>query len=115
MTQYQRLFVKSFCKIALIIFLFTSAVFAIKKGERINVKIITIKANLKYRGIRMRDKMNLVKEEAKKLIDKLPNKVTWDDIIYEFYVKKKLSMALKAAKEGRVVPHEKVRKKFLSE
>ncbi len=35
--------------------------------------------------------MNKIKEEAKKLIDTLPDKVTWDDIMYEFYVKKKVS------------------------
>jgi hypothetical protein len=34
--------------------------------------------------------MDTIKEEAKKIIDKLPEQVTWDDIIYEFYVKKKL-------------------------
>ena len=41
--------------------------------------------------------MSTVKKEAKKLLDKLPEQVTWDDIIYEFYVKKKLAVALKAA------------------
>jgi hypothetical protein len=33
--------------------------------------------------------MNIAKEEAKKLIDKLPDQATWDDIMYEFYVRKK--------------------------
>ena len=33
--------------------------------------------------------MSSVKEEAKKLIERLPDQVTWDDIMYEFYVKKK--------------------------
>ena len=59
--------------------------------------------------------MSIVKEEAKKLIDKLPDKATWDDIMYEFYVKKKLAVALKAAKEGQVVSHEEVKKRFLSQ
>lgn len=58
--------------------------------------------------------MNIVKEEAKKLIDKLPDQATWDDIIYEFYVKKKLAVALKAAEEGRVVSHEQAKKRLLS-
>ncbi|MCK4448033.1 MAG: hypothetical protein KAW56_13250 [Candidatus Marinimicrobia bacterium] len=58
--------------------------------------------------------MNIAKEEAKKLIDKLSDQATWDDIMYEFYVKKKLEAALKAADEGRVVPHEEVKKRFLS-
>jgi hypothetical protein len=56
--------------------------------------------------------MKSVKEEARKLIDKLPEQATWDDIIYEFYVKKKLEIALKAADEGRVVSHEDAKKRL---
>jgi len=58
--------------------------------------------------------MNLTKKEARKLIDNLPDQATWDDIMYEFYVKKKLTVALKAAEDGRVVSHEKARKRLLS-
>jgi predicted transcriptional regulator len=35
--------------------------------------------------------------------------------MYEFYVKKKLSVALKAAEEGRVVSHREVKKRLLTE
>jgi predicted transcriptional regulator len=59
--------------------------------------------------------MSIIKEEAKKLIDRLPEKATWDDIMYEFYVKKKLAVALKAAEEGRVISHEEVKKRLLTE
>ncbi len=59
--------------------------------------------------------MRIVKEEARRLIDKLPEQATWDDIMYEFYVKKKLALALKSADEGRVVSHEEVKKRFLSQ
>ncbi len=58
--------------------------------------------------------MGAIKKDAKRLIDKLPEQATWDDIMYEFYVKKNLAVGLKAAREGRVVPHEKVKKRFLS-
>ena len=58
--------------------------------------------------------MSIIKKEAKKLIDKLPEKATWDDIMYEFYVKKKLAVALKAADEGRVIAHKEVKKRLLS-
>lgn len=58
--------------------------------------------------------MSIVKEEAKELIDKLPDHATWDDIMYEFHVKKKIAAALKTAEEGRVVSHEEVKKRFLS-
>jgi hypothetical protein len=50
--------------------------------------------------------MSAVKEEAKRLIDLLPDHATWDDIMYEFYVKKKLGKALDEAAAGEVVSHE---------
>ncbi len=56
--------------------------------------------------------MNHYKEEAKKLIASLPENSTWDDIIYELCVKKKLSDSLKAAGEGRTVSHEEIKKRF---
>jgi predicted transcriptional regulator len=58
--------------------------------------------------------MNLVKDEAKKLIEKLPDSATWDDIMYELYVKQKIAASLKAADEGRVVSHEEAKKRLLS-
>ncbi|MHB8843884.1 MAG: hypothetical protein ACYC7L_03970 [Nitrospirota bacterium] len=58
--------------------------------------------------------MNLVKDEAKKLIEKLPDSATWDDIMYELYVKQKIAAGLKAADDGRVVSHEEAKKRLLS-
>jgi predicted transcriptional regulator len=58
--------------------------------------------------------MSTIKEEAKKLIDRLPDQVTWDDIMYEFYVKKKIAIGIKAVEEGRIVPHTEVKKRFLA-
>jgi predicted transcriptional regulator len=49
-----------------------------------------------------------------RLIDSLPDQATWDDIMYEFYVKKKLTVALKAAEQGRVVSHKEAKKRLLS-
>lgn len=57
--------------------------------------------------------MSAAKNEAKKLIEKMPDSATWDDIMYEFYVKKKISGGLKAADEGRVVSHEEAKKRLL--
>ncbi|MEW6104460.1 MAG: hypothetical protein AB1630_11720 [bacterium] len=56
--------------------------------------------------------MEIVKEEAKRLIDRLPEEVNWDDIIYEFYVKKKLEVALKAASCGNIISHKEVKKRL---
>jgi hypothetical protein len=57
--------------------------------------------------------MSVIKEEAKKLIDNLPDQATRDDIMYEFYVKKKLTVALNAVDNGHVLPHEEAKKKVL--
>jgi hypothetical protein len=65
-------------------------------------------------GDREMKTMRLVKDEAKKLIEKLPDTATWDDIMYELYVKKKIAAGLKAADEGSVVSHEEAKKRLLS-
>ena len=56
--------------------------------------------------------MGLIREEAKKIIDNLPDEASWDDVMYEMYVRKKIDEGLKAANEGKVVSHEEVKKKF---
>ena len=59
--------------------------------------------------------MGGVREEAQKLIDALPEETSWDDLIYQMYVRKKIARAIEAAEQGRVVPHDEVKKQFLSE
>ena len=59
--------------------------------------------------------MSGVKEEALKLIDGLPDEASWDDVIYQMYVRKKIEKGIEAADEGRVVAHEEVKRQFLSE
>ncbi len=54
--------------------------------------------------------MSTVKEEARRLVDSMPEHATWDDVIYEFYVKKKLEKALKEADNGEVISHDEARK-----
>lgn len=58
--------------------------------------------------------MIAIKEEAKKIIDNLPDKISWDDLIYEFYVRKKIELGLKAIKEGKTVSFDKAKKRLLS-
>ena len=59
--------------------------------------------------------MGGVREEAHKLIDALPEETSWDDLIYQMYVRKKIAKGIEAAEHGRVVPHDEVKKLFLSE
>jgi len=57
-------------------------------------------------------RMSTVKEEAINLIVRLPDEASWDDIMYEMYVKKKIESGIKASDEGRVTPHEEVKRMF---
>jgi hypothetical protein len=59
--------------------------------------------------------MSPVKEEAKRLIDELPDTATWDDVMYELYVKMKIARAVAAAEAGDVVPHEEAKRRILAE
>jgi len=57
--------------------------------------------------------LNFAKDDARKIIESLPEQATWDDIIYQFYVKKKITDSLEAAEEGRILTHEDVRKRVM--
>jgi hypothetical protein len=53
-----------------------------------------------------------VKEEARKAIEALPDNATWDDIMYEFYVRQKIAAGLEAMEAGEVVSQEDVERQF---
>lgn len=53
-----------------------------------------------------------VKETALEVIKKMPKKSTWDEVLYEIYVRRQLEAGLKDEAEGRLVPHEKVFAKY---
>ena len=57
--------------------------------------------------------MPTTKKQALDVIKKMSEKATWDDIMYEIYVRKKIAAGIKAAEEGRVIQHEEVKKRFL--
>jgi len=57
--------------------------------------------------------MSTAKEEARRLVDDLPDQATWDDLMDQFYVTKKIEAGLKAAEQGDVVSHEEVKQRFL--
>ena len=58
--------------------------------------------------------MEPMKDRAKQIIDALPDEVTWDDLVYGFYVRAKIQAGIEAAEAGRVVPHEEVVRRFRS-
>jgi predicted transcriptional regulator len=57
--------------------------------------------------------MPTVKKQALEMMKKLPEKATWDDIMYEIYAWKKIEAGIQAADKGKVVPHDAVKKRFL--
>ncbi|MCP4088218.1 MAG: hypothetical protein GY746_00275 [Gammaproteobacteria bacterium] len=57
--------------------------------------------------------MQNAKDAARQIIDHLPEQATWDDIMYELYVKQKIEAGLKAADEGRTVSHQEAKKRLL--
>lgn len=58
--------------------------------------------------------MSKAKEVAIKIITNLPDQATWDDIMNQLYVKKKIELSLKAVEDGEVYSHEEVKKRILS-
>ena len=59
--------------------------------------------------------MQSVKEMARVLIERLPDTATFDDLMYELYVRQKIEAGLKDAAEGRVLSHEEVVRELLGD
>lgn len=57
--------------------------------------------------------MASAKEAARQIIEHLPEQATWDDIMYELYVKQKIEEGLADVEAGRTVPHEEVKAELL--
>ena len=52
------------------------------------------------------------KQASLRLIERLDEDVTFEDIIYELYFLQKVERGLEDVKEGRTVTHEDMRKEF---
>jgi predicted transcriptional regulator len=53
-----------------------------------------------------------VKEEARRLIEALPDDSTWEDLMHQIYVRQAIEAGLKDSEAGRVVDVEEVRSRF---
>ncbi|MCP4594720.1 MAG: hypothetical protein GY842_28645 [bacterium] len=58
--------------------------------------------------------MNNIKEQARLLVEKLPDHATWDDLMYLIYVRQKIAMGIEAGEEERVQSHDEVKRRFLA-
>ncbi|MBM4142285.1 MAG: hypothetical protein FJ225_01635 [Lentisphaerae bacterium] len=52
------------------------------------------------------------KEEAHKLVDRLPSNATWDDLMHEIYVREAIDRGLADSRAGRTKSVQDVRAKF---
>lgn len=53
-----------------------------------------------------------IKNEARQLVDSLPNNSSWDDLMYKIYVRQSIDAGLKDSAEGKVASVHDVRKKY---
>ncbi len=53
-----------------------------------------------------------IKQEAYRILDKLSDKATWDDLMYQIYVRQTIEAGIKDSDEGRTVDVKEVRKRF---
>lgn len=54
--------------------------------------------------------MSTPKQHTLDMLKQLPDKATWDDILYGIFVLKKVEAGMRAANEGQIVPHERVKR-----
>ena len=52
------------------------------------------------------------RDDAHSLIDKMPKNATWDDLIYEIYVRQVIEKGLADSRAGRTVDAAEVRSKY---
>lgn len=53
-----------------------------------------------------------VKQEARRIIEDLPDDATWDDVMYRIYVRQAVEAGLANSDAGRVVDLPEVRRRF---
>ena len=52
------------------------------------------------------------KQEAKRLVDMMPENATWDDLIHEIYVREVIERGVEDSKAGRTTDVREVRAKY---
>jgi hypothetical protein len=54
----------------------------------------------------------MIKEEAHKIVDRMPASATWDDLMHEIYVREVIELGLADSKAGRTKDVKEIRAKF---
>jgi len=53
-----------------------------------------------------------IKNEARRLLERLPEDITWDELMHEIYVRQSIEAGLADSKAGRTVDVKEIREKF---
>lgn len=53
-----------------------------------------------------------VRDETRRLADQLPDDATWEDVLYQVYVRQSIEAGLEDVRAGRVVPADEVRRRL---
>jgi predicted transcriptional regulator len=53
-----------------------------------------------------------IKQETQRLLEKLPDNATWDDLMYQIYVRQTIEAGLEDSEVGRTIDVKEVRAKF---
>ncbi len=53
-----------------------------------------------------------IKSELRDIADRIPDSASYGDAMYELYVHMKIAKGKQAAEDGRVVPHDEVKRRF---
>lgn len=53
-----------------------------------------------------------IKEDAHRLVESLPPNATWEDLMYEIYVRQAIERGLADSEAGRIKPVEEIRAKY---
>lgn len=53
-----------------------------------------------------------IKREAQRLVEQLPEQASWDDLMYEIYVRQTVDRGIADADAGRVVSHDEAMRRL---
>ena len=53
-----------------------------------------------------------IKEQARRLLETLPDSATWDDLMYRIYVLQAIEAGIKDSDEGKTMDVKEVRRRF---
>jgi hypothetical protein len=56
--------------------------------------------------------MSVAKEEARKVLESVPDNATWEDIMYQLYLREKVEAAIAEADAGEGISQEEMEKRF---